>query len=436
MVGIDAIAIWLFLPFLALLILGIPIAFSLAAGCIVFVLVSDTRFPAIEIANQMFGAVNSVSLLALPTFVLAGELLNRCNLTEKLIEFARRLVGWIRGGLAHVTVVGSMFFAGINGSALADAASIGPIMIPSMVKERYPAPFAGAVVASAAVIGAIIPPSIPLVIIGGQLGISIGGLLLGGVVPGVMIGLTLIAVCYVIARWKGYGEIHRFEGFRPLARSAYESGPALMIPVIIIGGMLFGVFSPNEAGTVTVIYTIAIGCFFYRTLTWEKLRQALGATAAVTAAALIIVATAVLFGRIITLHRVPQALLQLMTSITENKTLLLLLVILLFIVVGMFMDAVANMVILGPLLMPICVQGLGMHPIQYGEFLMIGLLLGVLTPPVGLVLFVVAPIAKVSLERLSWAVVPYLALELIILYLVGTVPEITLTLPRLAGLVK
>ena len=432
----DIVGPWLFLPFLVLLAVGVPIAFSLALACAIFLLFSGTRIPTLVLATEIYGAVDSFTLLALPTFVLAGELLNRCDLTEKLITLARQLVGWLRGGLAHVTVVASMFFAGMNGSALADAASIGPIMIPSMVKERYPRAFAGAVVASASVIGAIIPPSIPLVIIGGQLQISIGGLLMGGVIPGILIGLTLMSVCYVIVRMRGYGEVHRFAGIRPLVRSSFEAIPALALPFLILGGMGSGMFSPTESGAVTVLYTIVIGTLFYRTLTFSKLWDALGATAAVTASSLIIVAAAVVLGRIITFHRVPQEVLQLMTSITGDPLLLLLLVILLFIFVGMFMDAVANMVILGPLLYPVCVQGIGMHPIQYGEFLMIGLLLGVLTPPVGLVLFVVSPIAKVSLERLSLAVLPYLFFELIILFLIGIYPEITLALPRLAGYVR
>ncbi|MGQ0664526.1 MAG: TRAP transporter large permease [Pseudomonadota bacterium] len=432
----DIVGWYLFLPFLVFLVLGIPIAFSLALSCTVFVLFSGTRIPAIVLATEMYGAIDSFTLLALPTFVLAGELLNRLNLTERLIRLAQQLVGWIRGGLAHVTVVASMFFAGINGSALADAATIGPIMIPSMVKEGYPRPFAAAVTASAAVLGAIIPPSIPLVIVGGQLQISIGGLFLGGVVPGILIGVSLMVTAYIYARAKGFGAIHRFEGLVPLAKTSADAAPALAIPLLILGGLLFGVFSPTEAGTITVLYTVVIGLMLYRNLNWDKLRASLSATAAVTASALIIVAAAVLFGRIMTFHQVPQGLLRWLTGMTDSQLILLLLIVLLFVIVGMFMDAVANMVILGPLLYPICVEALGMHPIQYGLFLMIGLLLGVLTPPVGLVLFIVSPIARVSLERVSLAVVPFLIVELGVLMLVALVPDLTLALPRVAGLVR
>jgi tripartite ATP-independent transporter DctM subunit len=432
----ELISYYLFIPFIALLVLGVPVAFSLVLACATFLVFSGTRIPTLVLASEMYGAIDSFTLLALPTFVLSGELLNRCDLTEKLILLARRLVGWMRGGLALVTVVGSMFFAGINGSALADAASIGPIMIPSMVREKYPRDFAGALVAAAAIMGPIIPPSIPLVIIGGQLQISIGGLLIGGIIPGALIGLSLMALSYAISRWRGYGEIHRFEGITPLVKSSVEAGPALMIPFLILGGMMFGIFSPTEAGTVTVLYTLAIGAFYYRSLTWAKLVGALRSTASVTAGSLLIVAAAVLFGRIATFHQVPQALLAFMTGITEDRFLLMLLVVALFIIVGMFMDAVANMIVLGPLLYPICVTAIGMHPIQYGEFLMIGLLLGVLHPPIGLLLFVVGPIAKVSLERLTIAVLPFLAVEFVCLILVGMVPDITLALPRWAGYLK
>jgi tripartite ATP-independent transporter DctM subunit len=430
------LGIYLALPFLVLLMLNVPVAFALILSSALFLGFSGTRIPAMMLPNDMFGAVDSISLLALPTFVLAGELLNRCDLTDKLTKLALRMVGWVPGGLAHVSVVAAIFFGGINGSAIADAASIGPIMIPGMVRERYPREVAAAIVAAAAVIGAIVPPSIPLVIIGGQLQISVSGLLLGGLVPAVLIALMLMGVSFAGAQLKGYGSVHRFEGFRPLGRSFIEAGPALLIPFLVLGGLLLGIFSPTEAGTVTVLYTLLIGTMVYGSLTTRKFAEALNGTVRVTANALLIVGAAVVFGHIVTYYQLPQTVLSLMTAMTTNRTMLLLLVVLLFIVVGMFMDPVANMIILGPLLMPICVQGLGMHPIQFGEFLMLGLLLGILHPPIGLLLFVVAPIAGTSIERVALAVLPYLALEMLVLILVGIFPDISLAIPRLAGLVR
>ena len=430
------LGLYLALPFFVLLVLNVPVAFNLILASACYLEFSGTRIPAMMLPNDMFGSIDSISLLALPTFVLAGELLNRCDLAEKLTTLALRVVGWVPGGLAHVSVVTAIFFGGINGSAIADAASISPIMIPGLVRERYPRPKAAAIVAAAAVIGAVVPPSIPLVIIGGQLEISVSGLLLGGLLPAALIALLLMVAIFVGACWKDYGVVHRFEGLGPLARGLVDAGPALLIPVLIIGGLLFGIFSPTEAGTVAVVYTLVIGTLYYRSLDFAKFAAALNATARVTANALLIVGAAMVFGHIVTYCQLPQLVLSLMTGLTDDRLLLLLLVVLLFIVVGMFMDPVANMIILGPLLMPICVQGLGMHPIQFGEFLMLGLLLGILHPPIGLLLFVVAPIADTSIERVALAVLPYLALEMLVLLLIGVFPEISLAIPRLAGLVR
>ena len=432
----DLVGPFLFLPFLVFLVMGVPIAFSLGLACLVFLLFSGTHIPTLILITEMYTAVDSFALLALPMFVLTGELLNRCDLTEKLVEAARLLIGWLKGGLAHVNIVTSMFFAGISGSVLADAASIGPILIPAMIRERYPAAFSAAVTGASSVIGAIIPPSIPLIIVGGQLQISIGGLFAAGVVPGVLVGLALMIVAYTICAARGYGHVHRFEGVAATSLGTAKALPALMIPVLILGGILSGIFTPTEAGAIAVAYTLLVGAFYYRSLDGTKLRASLVSTARVTASALLIVAAAIVFGRILTFYRVPQEILDLLLSITDSRVILALIVILFFLFMGTFMDAVANMIILGPLLMPIAVEGLGMHPIQYGVFLMIGLLLGVITPPLGLILFVVSPIAGVALERTALAVLPFLAAEIAVLLLVVFVPDVTLALPRAVGLVE
>ena len=431
----ELIGPYLLLPFVVLLILGVPIAFSLGLASAIFLFFSGTTIPHIVLVTEMYTAVDSFALLALPMFVLTGELLNRCHLTERLIDVARLLVGWIKGGLAHVNIVTSMFFAGISGSVLADAATIGPILIPAMIKERYPRAFSAAVTGASAVIGAIIPPSIPLIIVGGQLQISIGGLFAAGIVPGVLVGLFLMLAAYVICRRNDYGNVHRFERLAPATTSAFKAAPALLIPVFILSGILSGVFTPTEAGAAAVAYTLLLGALLYRTLSRSKLVASLIATARVTASALLIVAAAVVFSRLLTFYRVPQEILDVLLSITDSRVLLFLIIIVFFLAAGTFMDALANMIILGPLLMPVAVEGLGMHPLQFGVFLMVGLLLGVLTPPLGLVLFVVAPVAKVSIERLSLAVIPFLAAELAVLLLIAFVPEVTLGFPRASGLI-
>lgn len=432
--SLQDLIIFLFVPFIASLLLAIPVVYSLGIACAVFLLVSGTRIPPIIIATEMYAAINVVALLALPMFVMTGELLNRCKLTDRLILLSRQLVGWLRGGLAHVNIVTSMFFAGISGSVLADAASIGPLLIPSMIKEGYSRAFSAAVTASSSTIGAIIPPSIPLIIVGGQLQISIGGLFLAGVIPGIITGLALMLVSYLICLWKGFGLRHPFEGVRATTMHTVRAAPVLIIPIWILGGILGGVFTPTEAGAIAVVYTILISTLFYRTLSLSDFFGAIDSTVRVTASALVIVAIAIVFGRILTFHQFPQQLVDIVLFFTENKFVLFLAMVVLFLFVGTFMDALANMIILGPMLMPLALQGLDIHPIQYGMFLMYALLLGIITPPLGLVLFVVSPIADVSLERTSLAVLPFLFAQLVVLALIVFVPEITLALPRLAGL--
>lgn len=434
MSSIQDLLLYLFLPFGITLLMAVPVVFSLGIACAVFLLFSGTRIPPLIIATEMYAAINVVSLLALPMFVLTGELLNRAELTDKLITLARQLVGWIRGGLAHVNIVTSMFFAGISGSVLADAASIGPLLIPAMIRERYPRAFSAAVTASSATIGAIIPPSIPLIIVGGQLQISIGGLFIGGILPGLVTGIFLMIVAYVICVWKGYGDKHAFEGVQATAKHTIRAAPVLIIPIWILGGILGGVFTPTEAGAMAVVYTLAISTFYYGTMNVSKLLGAVDSTVRVTASALIIVAIAIVFGRILTFHQFPQMLVDIVINITDDKFLLFLLLVGLFLFVGTFMDAIANMIILGPMLMPLALQGLDLHPITYGIFLMYALLLGIITPPLGLVLFVVSPIAKVPLEKTSLAVLPFLFAQLVVLGLIVFVPDLTLALPRWAGL--
>lgn len=435
----ELVLIYLFAPFLVFLMMSVPIAFSLGLASAFFLFFSGTRIPPLILMTQMYGGIDSFALLALPMFVLTGELLNRLNLTERLIEVARLLVGWIKGGLAHVNVVTSMFFAGISGSVLADAASIGPILIPAMIRERYPPAFSAALTGASAVIGAIIPPSIPLIIVGGSMQISISGLFAAGIVPGILIGLFLMITSFLFAIFRNYGDIHRFEGVIPVAKGTFRALPVLVIPFVILYGILGGVMTPTEAGAIAALYAIVLGTIygvFQGNFSLQKFIDAMVGTARVTGSSLIIVGAAIVFGQILIFHQFPQDLLEIVLSFTDNRVLLFLMIVLFFLFVGTFMDAVANMIILGPLLMPIAIEGLGMHPIQYGMFLMIGLLLGVITPPLGIVLFIVAPIAKTSIERTSIAVLPFLVAELLVLTLIAFVPFITLGIPRLAGIIN
>ena len=429
----EVVGPYLLLPFFALLLLNVPVVVALGLSSAGFLILSGTRLPPLLLVTEMYDSVAKVTLLALPMFVLSGELLNRLGLTDRLIDVARLLVGWIRGGLAHVNIMASMLFAGVSGSIFGDLASIGTIMIPAMIRERYGAAFSAAVTASSALIGAIIPPSTIMVILGAHLNLSIGGLFAAGILPGLAIGLALMAVAFVQSWRRGYGEIQRFEGVGPAARTLGRALPVLTVPVFLIGGIVGGVFTPTEAGAAAVAYALVLGLVMRR-LDLPLLRAALSETALVTASALVIVSAAFVFSRILTFHRIPQELLATLLSLSDQPMVLILLMTLVLLIVGTFMDALANMIIMGPLLMPVMVDGLGLHPLQFGIWLMIGLLLGLLTPPLGLALFMVAPVAKVPVLRVALAVAPFLAAQVAVLLAVAWVPALTLALPRWAGL--
>ncbi len=439
----EVVAFYLLLPLFVLLVLGVPIAFGLGLSCAFFLALINIpglglvprAIPMNVLISEMYGGLNQFALLALPMFVLAGELMYRFLIIESLINLARRIVGWVPGGLAHATIVASALFAFITGSALATAASIGPTMIPVMVREKYPNDFAGAVVAAAAILGPIIPPSTPMIIVGSQLGISIGGLFAAGVVPGLLIVAVMMLYTFFVSRRRGYGELRPFEGVRPLARSTLRAVPAMTVPLVLLGGIFGGVFTPTEAGAVTVFYALLLGFAYFRTADGGKILEALRNTARVTAAVLLIIATALVFNRLMTYFRVPQTLLEYMLFMSKDPVVIGIVLIAFLLAIGTFMDEVSNMIILGPLLMPICTspQGLGMHPIQYGVFLIMAILLGLLTPPLSLLLNVAAPIAKVSIERLAIVVLPFMAVQVAIVFLIAFYPPVTLWLPRLLG---
>jgi tripartite ATP-independent transporter DctM subunit len=431
----DVVGPFLLLPFFALLLANVPVAVSLGLSSAFFLFVSGTRLPPLLLVSEMYDSVAKVALLALPMFVLSGELLNRFNMTDRLIALAQLMVGWIRGGLAHVNILASMLFAGVSGSIFGDLASIGTIMIPAMVRERYGRAFSAAVTASSALIGAIIPPSTVMVIIGAHLNLSVGGLFAAGILPGILIGLALMMVAFVQSWRRGLGDIHPVPPLPEATRIVLSAIPVLTVPVFLISGIVFAVFTPTEAGAAAVAYALVLG-IVYRRLNPSVLAEALGATVRITASALIIVSTAFVFSRILTFHRVPQELLDLLLSISDNPLILILLMTLVLLIVGTFMDALANMIIMGPLLMPVMVDGLGMHPIQFGIWLMVGLLLGLLTPPLGLALFMVSPIARSPVLQIARETLPFLLAQILVLLAIAWIPAITLFVPRLTGLIE
>jgi tripartite ATP-independent transporter DctM subunit len=439
----DVVGPYLLLPLFILLTIGVPISFSMGLSAALFLLLINV--PGIDLVarpipvnlfvNTMFDSVGQFAMLALPMFILSGEIMHRCNIVDDLIRLARTTMGWVRGGLAHVTIFACAMFAFISGSALATAAAIGPQMIPSMIKEKYPNDFAGALLSAAALLGPIIPPSTFMIILGGNLGISIGGLFASGIIPGFMIAFGLMAVAFYFSKKHGYGEKHPFEGVGAISRSIWRAGPALSAPLFLVLGIVGGVFTPTEAGAITVFYSMGLGAFYYRSLTWDKLITSLYQTAKVTAQIMFIVACALAFSRILSYFQIPLLMRNWMLGLTDSPFLLGLIIIGVLLFMGTFMDELSNLIILGPLLMPICTaaDGLGMEKIQYGLFMVVGILLGMLTPPLGLLLNVASSISKASMERLSMVVLPFLAVEVAVLGLIAYVKPVSMFLPRLLG---
>ncbi|MCF7935188.1 MAG: TRAP transporter large permease [Synergistales bacterium] len=418
--------------FVVCFVIGIPLAMVLGiTGLLVIVAMG---VPMQLAAQRMFTGLDSFPLMAVPFFILAGDLMNRGGTTVRLIQFANSLVGHITGGLAHANVVANMLFAGISGSAVADASAIGSIMIPAMEKNGYHKDFSAALTSSAATIGPIIPPSIIMVIYGVSVGVSVGGLFAAGFIPGVMMGLGLMVVVYFEARKRNYASFGSFS----LARVGSEFKGAiwaLLAPLIIIGGILGGVFTPTEAAAVAVVYSFFIGKFVYRELSWRDIPAVLKNSGITTSAVLLIIAMANIFAWVIAANMIPQKLAGVFLSISDNPYVFLIIINIFLLMVGMIMETGAAIILLAPILAPIAVQ-LGINPLHFGFMMVLNLAIGMATPPVGVCLFVSCGLTGLSLEQISKAVFRFIAVMLVILLIVTYVEQISLVLPRLLGFIQ
>ncbi|WP_096437274.1 TRAP transporter large permease [Alteribacter populi] len=422
-------ALFLFLSFLFLMFIGIPIAFSLGIASILYLIIMD--IPLTIVPQRMFSGINSFVLLCIPGFILAGNLMNAGGITERIIKFTNDLLGHIRGGLGLANIGSSMGFAGISGTALADTASIGSVMIPAMKKEGYDAKFAAAVTSSSSTIGPIIPPSLPLIIVGTLASVSIGDLFLAGAVPGVMLGIGLMVMAYAISVKRNYPKQER-KPVTVVTKSFFGAFWALLMTVIILYGILGGFFTPTEASVVAVLYALLVGLFIYRDLKIKQLPKIILNSMVSTASILILVGFANLFGWILVSERIPVLVADTILGVTETPFLVILLVLLLLLFVGMFMETIAALVILFPVLLPVA-SSVGMDPVHFGIVMVLALIIGLSTPPVGVCLFVASSIGKVSIWETSKALVPFLIVSLIVLLLVAYVPQITLFLPEVFG---
>lgn len=414
--------------FVALFILGFPVVLAIAIPCIVYVLANG--LPLELVAQRTLYALDSFPLVAVPVFLFVGSVMNSAGISKYIYRFADTAVGRLPGGLAQVNIFGSLIFAGVSGSALADIGGIGRIEIDAMKEKGYNAAFASAVTSASAIVGPIFPPSIPLIIYGTVTGVSVLQLLLGGILPGLLCVAALMAMTAWLAKRRDYPRSPRWPTLAELWRDMLPALPAMLAPVILIVGMLAGFFTPTEIASVTVIYTLAISYFYYRELTLAGMYDAAIETIRASSAILLIVAVAALFGWILSVEQVPQILTQWMLSISRNPYVLLLIVNILLLVAGMFLDSTTAILVIAPIIAKPLVAA-GVDPVHLGMVVVFNLMIGLLTPPMGLALFLVADIAKVKMKDVLREMMPFYIPLGATLLLITYVPWITTWIPRL-----
>lgn len=461
------------LVFLLLMAGGVPVAIAMAGASLIYILVSGS-LPPFAVVHRMIGGIDSFPLLAVPFFILAGNLMNNAGITNRIYNFALALVGWMKGGLGHVNVVGSVVFAGMSGTAIADAAGLGTIEIKAMRDHGYAAEFAVGVTAASATLGPIIPPSLPFVIYAMMANVSVGALFLAGLLPGLLMALLMMVTVAWFAHRNGWGGDVRISSSRfgkAIVETAvvaawptalywlvqagaqpqltvlvglvvlfaadrwfrFQAVLPIMTPVLLIGGMTTGLFTPTEGAIAASVWALFLGLFWYRTMTWKMFVKVSLDTVETTATVMFIVAAASIFGWMLTATGVTTAIAQWVLGFTKEAWVFLLLANVLMLFVGCFLEPTAAITILVPILLPIALQ-LGVDPVHFGLVMVLNLMIGLLHPPMGMVLFVLARVAKLSVERTTMAILPWLAPLLISLVVLTYVPQIGLWLPRAMGL--
>ncbi|BAS27941.1 TRAP transporter large permease [Limnochorda pilosa] len=413
--------------FVLLLVLGMPIAFSLGLAGVAYV-VTHTSLPVLVAFQRMFTGVDSFPFMAIPFFMLAGALMNAGGLADRIIVLSRALVGHLPGGLANVSIVASMFFAGVSGSSVADASGLGSILIPAMKREKYGSGFSAAVNATSSTVGIIIPPSIPMILTGVATALSIRELFFGGAVPGILAGLSMLALTTVISRRRGYAHYRRATGGE-LARAILQGLPALFMVVIILGGIMGGIFTPTEASVVAVLYALILG-LIYREITWQRLKDALLDSAVSAAVVMMVISTAALITWLLAYSMVPQRLAAALSTVISSPTVLLLILGVAFLVAGTFLDVSPGVILFGPILLPV-VQAVGADPIHFAVIMVFALAIGLFTPPVGTTLIISSYLAKVPVLQVARESLPYLVVMVILLFVIIFVDDLALWLPGL-----
>ena len=420
--------LFLFAALFTLLVMGVPIAISLAGSCLLYVLMTG-RVPDVVVIHRMVNGVDSFPLLAIPFFILAGNLMNNGGITVRIFDFAKALMGWMRGGLGHVNVGASIVFSGMSGAAVADAGGLGTIEIKAMKDAGYDEEFSVGITAASSTIGPIIPPSLPMVIYGVMASVSVGQLFVAGLVPGLLMGLVLMAMITIISRRRGYTRDAMFS-LSVLGHTFKRAFLSLLTPVIIVGGIMTGAFTPTEAAIAAVVYALVLGGVVYRSLTWRRLLKVSMETIETTAVILLIVAGASIFAWILTSNQVTQHVVTLLGPFADNPIATLIIINLVLIVVGCFMETIAAITILVPVLLPVAITA-GVDPVHFGVIMVLNLMIGLLTPPVGMVLYVLSRVSGISFEKCMRGTLPFLVPLVIALLLVTFIPAISLWLPTL-----
>ena len=425
-----------FLPlFLAFLCLGVPVFFAMLAAPGIILWLNGQERDIAFLYRNIYNGIDSFPLMAIPFFMLAGELMNRGGITLRLVDFAQVVMGHFRGGLAHVNILSSMMFAGLSGSAVADTSALGSMLIPAMEKNGYSRRFAAAVTAASSVIGPIIPPSGIMIIYAYVMGESVAALFLGGMIPGILVGVGLMMMTAYLARRHGFPVASERASWSQRGVSAGRAFFPLLTPVIILGGILGGVFTPTEASAVAVGYALVISMFVLKTMTIRDLPQVLMRACLTSTVVLLLVGAAIAFKAIVGLSHLPEILAGWVLSLSSDPLVLLFLINVLLFIVGMFLDAGPAIIILGPILGPIFVD-LGVHPVHFAIIMSVNLTVGLVTPPMGLVLFVASAISGERVEALAKTILPFLAVEIIVIFLITYVPAISMFIPRFFGFVQ
>jgi TRAP-type transport system large permease protein len=421
--------------FTFLLAAGMPVVFALLAGPGLSLLLDGQGAYLPALLSRLYNGIDSFPLLAVPFFILAGEMMNSGGITRSIVQFSQTMVGHVRGGLAQVNILSSLLFSGISGSAVADASAIGKMLIPAMEQNGYTRAFAAGVTSAAAVIGPIIPPSGIMILYGFVMNISVGALFAGGVVPGLLIAAGLMGMTAYLARRNNFPVANAKASWRMRAHAFKSAFLALLAPIILLGGLLSGIFTTTEAAAVAAAYALVVSVFVLRTLKARALPHVFITTAVQSGVILMLVGAAVTFAWIITVSGMAENIAQTMTGLTTDVYLLLFLVNILLFIIGMFLDAGPAILILGPVLAPIFID-LGVDPVHFALVMCVNVTVGLATPPMGLVLFVTAAVSGERVERIVKAMLPYLAVEIIVIFLITYIPALTLTLPRWLGLIS